>query len=274
MPTPAEDVANGGGITPGQGAVIGGGIQAAGALASAGLGLWNARWQQKHADNMANTAYQRAVADMRKAGLNPLMMFGGGSGGRPADSPLQQGGVSGTNLLDGLGESINSASRLNFEKRRLELEADMTAAQVVKAQADAEAAKANAARAVAEAGRTTKETDPAVAKLLAEVELLKRNTHLSVVTAKGAEAQLPEKQARGKVAGTISEILDEVLNRGDPRTTGQIWKEDVVDPVKAWFTRTKKSVSDWFGSGQGNVDGGASSAQDFHRRTQFDKRGW
>lgn len=68
---------------------------------------WNEMMWQKQADfnsaeaqknrdwqtQMANTQYQRAMADMEKAGLNPILASGGISGGVPSGSTASVGGA-------------------------------------------------------------------------------------------------------------------------------------------------------------------------------------
>lgn len=51
-----------------------------------------AREQRGFEEEMSSTAYQRAVRDMRLAGLNPAMMYGGG-GGAASTPSVQQAGV-------------------------------------------------------------------------------------------------------------------------------------------------------------------------------------
>lgn len=66
-------------------------IGAAGVLGAGAMGASSAKQvNQQQLDfykEMSNTQYQRAVEDMKKAGLNPLMMYGGKGGPAPSAMP-------------------------------------------------------------------------------------------------------------------------------------------------------------------------------------------
>lgn len=90
------------------GDVFGGASNAFGGLVS---GLFNSREAQKNRDwqeQMSNTAHQREVADLRKAGLNPILTATGGNG---ASSPAGGQGV--MQPLDfASGQQANTQKRL------------------------------------------------------------------------------------------------------------------------------------------------------------------
>lgn len=94
----------------------------------------SAKAQYDFLERMSSSAYQRAVADMKKAGLNPAVMFMNGAGSSASTPTVQQAQVATENqllgffssagtLLLGLGSVFNSllgnllpSKNINFSK--------------------------------------------------------------------------------------------------------------------------------------------------------------
>lgn len=92
-------------------------------------------WQEK----MSNTAWQRGVEDMRKAGINPMAAFRMGGASTPSGA-MGSGSGAGTfhaaNVKNSIGQAVNSARETLAFKKELE----SRDAQIALARASASAA--------------------------------------------------------------------------------------------------------------------------------------
>ena len=73
------------------------------------------REQAKFNVHMQNTAYQRSVKDMKKAGINPMMAFSQGGAQSPSSTPASPGGGFHKSAI---GEGVSSAVNIAQLKRQ------------------------------------------------------------------------------------------------------------------------------------------------------------
>jgi hypothetical protein len=95
------------------------GISTAGNLAATGMtnqaNAQQASQAQAFSERMSNTAYQRSTADMKAAGINPILAFSQGG----ASSPVGQQATMQAPDVGKIGEAAISTA---FEKKRLDAE--------------------------------------------------------------------------------------------------------------------------------------------------------
>lgn len=102
------------GLSSGAGSLLGG---VGGALISSAFSYRNAEQNRSLQRSMSNTAFQRSMADMRKAGLNPIL--GAAKGASPASTP---GGAPAT--FENPITSAMSAMRIASEIKNIEAQTE------------------------------------------------------------------------------------------------------------------------------------------------------
>jgi len=173
--------------------LLGAGMTLAGGLfGAAGQASANAanerllRMQMKFQERMSGSAFQRAVTDLKAAGLNPALAYSQGGASSPAGGNARM-----ENIAEPVREGLSHAGSLAFER----------ASQ----RASIAATEAQARKAMAETEMTQIQSSMYKAKTLAEMDALSASTELS----------------RGSASRVAEEVHDLRETRGDRYTQVQ-----------------------------------------------------
>lgn len=209
--------------------------QLAGGAADLGLDIWNsamsvheARQNRRFQRNMSNTAHQRAVKDLKKAGLNPVLAAGG-----PASTP--SGSTPSLNSAKGVSQSLGSVADRQIARRTGNAQAELLNKQAEVAETQKALNSAQTVKTFNEAGipaHQIKKILQEITESVARVKTMRFKGEFSDTAAKHLEAIKDASEAGG------------IKNRNTEKAIKRQIEAD-VKLQKAIRARKKRLGKDW-----------------------------
>lgn len=225
-------------------ALIGGGIAAGQGLISSAFNLHQANRQMDFQERMSNTAHQREVADLRKAGLNPILSARHGGASSPPGSAANAASPD-------ISQAVNSARATSGTLALQRGQAALLDAQVAdtnsaRALKDAQAADINAtqstriSQAIAQAYQALQSGNLSAeqrSKIIQEIRNLESQRLLTNVQTNSAKAELERKKVLSIPFEAINRELETIPKKGG---AGNYIKEKAGNYIKRYYEHYNK----------------------------------
>lgn len=183
----------------------------------------NAKYQMDFQERMSNTGYQRGVADMRAAGLNPALAYQNGPASAPSGAMATAQAERKGDIGGGLGANAAKTVGLNAEVQNANSQTALNKENTAVAEAN-----------VGKVSASAKETETNTRKLEEDLKTSKETAKIRKNEREVSDAELPSRKTSapvsvwadviGKVFGTANTgkkaMLNESLSNQQSRNKG------------------------------------------------------
>lgn len=235
------------------GAIIGGALSLAGGLAKNKAQTKAADKQMAFQEEMSNTAYQRAMTDMKAAGLNPILAgrLGGASTPEGAQPNLSNAWAEGVNSANNLMQTSSNVElqeaqqgKIRQEVENLETSRHLTETQITQVSQVVEKLEQEIKKVIAETKGVNESTALTVQKTETQGYL---NTMASVAANFVKKAGIPEIAAEaGTSVGTVINVVEEWIEQryGETIDLYQYMKKGASDFYNKHSERRRNQYND------------------------------